>query len=217
MATRNRMARFLGLGMLAALVAAGALAQHPDLGADRPAPDPRYKAPREIHSSDDRTFEMVQNTQAERCAIRIVGWRERPRRNFVDTWIIGVEKSNRPATAFIELRVIDETDTPLAIENPTLYLVYSGPTKDWRILPMTADGFVRREKPLRDMSERERLSFWSAVQDRVLRELAFTVPNGGSDSYVLLSHGATDRQFNAYANCVCDTLDAADARLLPCD
>ncbi|MFM7345436.1 MAG: hypothetical protein ACKO1J_08750 [Tagaea sp.] len=211
------MARFLGLGMLAALVAAGALAQHPDLGADRPAPDPRYKAPREIHSSDDRTFEMVQNTQAERCAIRIVGWRERRSRNFVDTWIIGVEKSNRPATAFIELRVIDETDTPLAIENPTLYLQFTGPTKDWRFLPMTADGFVRLEKPLRDMSRGERFGFLQVVEDRLMRELAFTVPNGGGDVYVSLSHGAVDRQYAAYVNCICATLDGAERRLLRCD
>jgi hypothetical protein len=129
---------------------------------------------------------------------------------------LGIETANRMSTAFMELRVIDETGAPLAIENPTFYLVYTGPTKDWHVLPMNADGYVRIEKQLRAMNERERLSFWTAVHDRVLRELAFTAPNGGGDSYVALIDGATDRQFEAFSNCACDTLDAADRNLMFC-
>lgn len=213
MATRHRMAKFLGLGLLAALVATEASAQHPVLGANYPAPDPRYKSLREHHTSDDRTFEMVIDGRAERCAIRIVGWRETPKRNFVDTWVLGVEKSYRSLTAFMELRVIDETATPLAIENPTLYLLFTGPTKDWRVRPMDANGFVRIEKQLRAMSERERDGFLMAVEDRRMRELAFTVPNGGGDAYVSLSDGAFARQFEAYVNCICDTLKGVERRL----
>lgn len=216
MATRNRMAKWLALGMLAALTATGARAQHPVLGPNSVAPDPRYKSLYEIHTSSDRTFEMTRDRRGERCAIRIVGWREGPKRNFVDTWVLGVEVSHRPAMAFLELRVIDEAGMPVAIENPTLYLLFTGPTKDWHVLPMTADGFVRMEKPLQDMNERERFDIWQAAQDRVLRELAFTVPNGGGDAYVSLSDGASDGQFEAYANCICGTLDGAERRSYPC-
>jgi hypothetical protein len=216
MAIRSRMARFLVLGMLVALVATEASAQHPDLGADRPAPDPRYKRPRDMHTSRGESFEMTGDERGERCAIRIVGWQEKPRPNFVDTWVMGVKTSPPPATAFIELRIVDESGMPLAIENPTFYLVHSGPTKDWRVLPMNADGYVRIEKSLRDMSERERFSFRLAAEDRVLRELAFTAPHGGGDAYVALSNGATARQYEAYMKCVCDMLDRADARLLFC-
>jgi hypothetical protein len=213
MTTRNRMAKLLGLGMLTALVATAAAAQHPTLGPNSPAPDPRYKSLREHHTSGDRIFEMAGDRRGERCAIRIVGWRERPKKNFVDTWVLGIEKSYRSLTAFMELRVIDEAGTHLAIENPTLYLLFTGPTKDWRALPMDANGFVRIEKQLHAMSERERDGFLMAVEHRLMRELAFTVPNGGGDVYISLSDGATERQFEAYANCICDTLDGAERTL----
>jgi hypothetical protein len=202
--------------MLAALLAGDAAAQHPVLGADRPAPDPRHRSPREMHTSIGRVVEMFWDFGDERCVFRVYGWRGGDKPYLVDAWALGIVKDGRRATAFFETRVSDRNGNALEIERPTLYLVFTGPTKDWRVLPMRADGYVRTEKPLRDMSEDEREGFWQATEDRRLRELAFTLPQGGGDSYVALIDGATDRQYEAFANCICATLEGAERRLFRC-
>lgn len=208
---RSLAALFLGLGL-----AGAASAQHPFPGPGYPAQDPRSTARSSLESSDIRTVEFGYWQGVESCAFRARTLRIGERAHRVEEWALGVENHDRKAILFFETRVIDSAGTPLAIERPTLYMFGSGPTYDWRVGRSNRDGYVRVEKDLAATSARERLGFTTAVEDRGIKRLAITLPEGRGDAYIVLTDGATPRQFGQFAACVCDLLDNNTHDLFRC-
>jgi hypothetical protein len=216
MTGRSRMPRWIGFGFLAIWSVAAAVAQHPYLGPNHPAPDPRIAGERDLQTSASRAMEAGEWQGLESCAFRARGLPHTQTRYYVDAWALGVERWERDqAILFFETRVVDSAGAPLAIERPTLYLIQFGPTSDWRPGRPSADGYVRIEKELSATGPDERLGFRSAIEDRVMRELAFTLPGGTGDAYVSLHDGATPLQHNLFADCVCRLL-GKDSGLYRC-
>jgi hypothetical protein len=107
---------------------------------------------------------------------------------------------------FFDTRIVERTGAPLAVERPTLDMFWSGPTNDWRPGRPSADGYVRFEKELSAAGPDERLGFKNAIEERGIKRLAFTLPDGRGDAYISLHDGATERQNNFFAECVCNLL-----------
>jgi hypothetical protein len=216
MAIRNRVVKFLGLAMLAALVATAAAAQHPTLGPNSPAPDPRSKAENSLQTSASRAVEFGYRQGVESCTFRARGLRRTIRSYLVDEWALGIERYDGKANLFFEVRIIDVAGRVLAIERPTLYLFGSGPTYDWQPGRSSAEGYVRIEKVIEATGPRERLGFTTAVEERGIRELAITLPNGRGDAYIVLEDGATRRQFEFFADCACKLFGHEPQDLFAC-
>jgi hypothetical protein len=206
---------FAALGLSLGL-AAGAAAQHPFFGPDHPAPDPRSKAENSVQTSVNRTVEFGNRQGVESCAFRAVGLRRPDRAYFVDEWALGVERQDGKTTLFFETRVVDSAGVALAIERPTLYMYASGPTYDWQPGRSNSDGYVRIEKDIEAASSRELIGFTTAVEEQGVKELAITLPDGRGDAYVALANGATPRQFEFFAACVCKILGIDGNDLFQC-
>lgn len=201
---------------LALGLAAGASAQHPTFGPGFPAPDPRSAAERSVQTSDNRAVEFANRHGFESCAFRAVTLRLPGRRFFVDEWALGVERHTGKTRLFFETRVVDAAGNALAIERPTLYMFASGPTYDWEPVRSRLAGYVRVEKYLEDATPSERIGFTTAIEERGIKQLALTLPNGGGDAYVALYDGATPRQFEFFAACVCNFLGSEGNELFVC-
>lgn len=201
----------LGLGL-----AVDAAAQHPVFGPAFPPPDPRSAAERSLQGSDNRAVEFANRQGVESCAFRAVTLRRPGRRLSVDEWTLGVERYDGKTTLFFETRVVDSAGVALAIERPTLYMFGSGPTYDWQPGRSNHEGYVRVSKDLEEATPDERLGFKTAVEERGIRELAITLPNGRGDAYIALHDGATPRQFEFFATCVCRLLGREGNELFRC-
>lgn len=206
---------FIAAGLALGLAAA-AFAQHPRLGPNYAAPDPRIAGERDFQMSASRAMEAREWQGLESCAFRAQGRPHTRKAYYVDAWALGVERYDDRMTLFFETRVVDRTGASLAIERPTLYLFQFGPTFDWRPGRPSDAGYVRIEKDLAATSANERLGFRNAIEDQAMRDLAFTLPDGRGDAYISLYDGATPRQHNLFGDCVCDLLGKDGGGLYRC-
>jgi hypothetical protein len=209
--TRSLAAVILGLGLTA-----GVSAQHPYLGQDYPAQDPRSASVRSLQGSDSRAVEFGYREGIEGCAFRAQTLRGATRPYMVDEWALGVERYDGKANLFFEVRVIDAAGGVLAIERPTLYMFGSGPTYDWQPGRSRHEAYVRIEKEVEQATSRELVGITTAVQERGIRELAITLPDGRGDAYIALHDGATPRQVEFFGGCVCYLLGIDGNDLFPC-
>lgn len=179
----------------------------PSIAETFPPSDPRAGGSRISQGSKLRSqiVEVLRRSdgRVERCALRADGYRATTESLAIDRWRLGIERRSSGAVLFFEARISADGKTPIAFERSTFYLIFHGPTYDWRVRPMSKSGFVRIEKDAAAINEDEQLGFTNAFRDRARRELAVTLPDGRGDAAFSIYDAASDAQFEMIGNCYC--------------
>ncbi len=201
---RCRSIRLAGLAIVMLMACAG----RPSIAEMFPPFDPRMDdATSYVQISRLQTgiVEVLRRSggQVDRCAFRNDVFRVKADPLSIDRWRLGIERRGSGSVLFFEARISADGKTPIAFERPTFYLLYAGPTYDWRVRPMSKAGFVRIEKDAAAISEDEQLGFMNAFRNRAPRRLAVTLPDGRGDAAFSIYDGASDAQFEMVGNCYC--------------
>lgn len=154
--------------------------------------------------------------QVDRCAFRNDVFRDKTDPLSIDRWRLGIERRGSGSVLFFEARISADGKTPIAFERPTFYLLYAGPTYDWRVRPMSKAGFVRIEKDAAAINEDEQEGFMNAFRNRAPRRLAVTLPDGRGDAAFSIYDAASDAQFEMVGNCYCAMRIEQPLPLLDC-